>query len=66
MEHAHVSARLNALGLRNSGTDGADYVLYATDQGGADIAQNAVSTGQFETVEQRPSSRIALLRRKKP
>jgi uncharacterized membrane protein len=66
MEHAHVSTRLNALGLRVSGTDGVDYVLYALDGAGADAAQGAIAAGTFEVVEQRPASRLSLLRRKKP
>jgi hypothetical protein len=66
MEHAHVSTRLNALGLRSNGTEGADYVLYALDGSGADAAQGAIAAGTFEVVEQRPASRLSLLRRKKP
>ncbi|HVX95113.1 MAG TPA: DUF2079 domain-containing protein [Polyangia bacterium] len=66
MEHAHVSTRLNAFGLRVSGTEGVDYVLYALDGSGADAAQGAIAAGTFEVVEQRPASRLSLLRRKKP
>jgi uncharacterized membrane protein len=65
MEYSHVSTRLNALGLRVSGVDGADYVLYALDGSNADVAQSAIANGTFEIVEQRPASRLSLIRRKK-
>jgi Predicted membrane protein (DUF2079) len=66
MEHAHVSTRLACLALR-TGYDGADYILYSEDSGGggADSARRALASGEFELVERRPASRVALLRRKK-
>ena len=66
MEHPHVSARLDCLALR-SGYDGADYILYGEDSGGggADAANRALASGEYELVERRPASRVALLRKKK-
>jgi uncharacterized membrane protein len=66
MEHAHVSTRLACLALR-TGYDAADYILYSEDSGGggADAARRALDSGEFEVVERRPASRVALLRRKK-
>jgi uncharacterized membrane protein len=66
MEHPHVSTRLDILALR-SGYEQADYILYSEDSGGggADQARGALDGGQFELVERRDGSRIALLRRKK-
>jgi len=62
MEHPHVSTRMNIMALR-SGYDGADYILYAEDSGGAE-GQRALASGQFELVERRPASRMTLLRKK--
>jgi uncharacterized membrane protein len=66
MEHAHVSARLEIYTLR-SGYEGADYILYGEDSGGfgADNARRALESGQYELVERRPATRLALLRKKK-
>jgi hypothetical protein len=66
MEHPHVSTRLNCLALR-SGYEGADYILYGEDSGGggADSANRALASGEYELVERRPASRVALLRKKK-
>jgi uncharacterized membrane protein len=65
MEHPHVSTRLNCLALR-SGYEGADYILYGEDSGGggADSANRALASGEYELVERRPASRVALLRKK--
>ena len=63
-EHPHVSTRLNILALR-SGVDEADYILYNEDGGGADNARRALNGDQWELVERRPDTRIALLRKKK-
>jgi uncharacterized membrane protein len=65
MEHAHASTRLNCLALR-SGSEGADYLLYAEDSGGgAEFGRRGLETGEFELVERRPETRMVLLRRKK-
>jgi uncharacterized membrane protein len=67
MEHPHVSTRLFCLTLR-MGYDGADYILYGEDSGGggADQARGALASGQYEVFEQRPASRLTLLRKKPP
>jgi hypothetical protein len=66
MEHPHVSTRMDVYALR-MGYEGADYILYAEDSGGggADNARRALDTGEYEVVERRPASRVALLRKKK-
>ena len=66
MEHPHVSARLYCLALR-IGYEGADYILYGEDTGGggADAARRALASGEYELVERRPATGIALLRKKK-
>ena len=66
-EHPHVSNRLDIMALRASYTD-ADYILYAEDSGsaGADAARIALAGGDYELVERRAASRMALLRKKKP
>jgi uncharacterized membrane protein len=63
-EHPHVSTRVDALALRN-GYEGADFILYADDGGGADAARLALASGAYELVEARPVSRLSLLRKKK-
>jgi uncharacterized membrane protein len=63
-EHPHLSARLDALALHNGYGD-ADYILYAEDGVGNDIARQAIASGAYEVVEQRPASRLSLLRKKK-
>lgn len=67
MEHAHVSTRLNCMALRIT-YEGADYILYSEDSGGggAHHASQALASGQYDLVERRPASRVALLQRKKP
>jgi uncharacterized membrane protein len=65
-EHPHVSTRMNAYALRN-GYEGADYILYSEDAdpgGGRDNAHRALETGAFEILQQRPASKLLLLRRK--
>jgi uncharacterized membrane protein len=66
-EHPHVSTRLNILALR-MGYEGADYILYGEDSGGGggDQAKAALDSKQYELVERRAASRVALLRKKKP
>jgi uncharacterized membrane protein len=63
-EHPHASAHLEVMALRAS-YDGADYILYAEGSGGGggDAAQQALSRGDYELVERRPSG-MALLRKK--
>jgi uncharacterized membrane protein len=65
-EHPHVSNRLDVMALRAS-YQGVDYILYAEDSGsfGADAARHALDSGEYEIVEQRPASHMALLRNKK-
>lgn len=67
LEHPHASTRLNAFALR-LGVEGADYILYDEDSGGygGDNAREALQKGEFEVVERRPRSRMALLRRRSP
>jgi uncharacterized membrane protein len=65
-EHPHVSTRMDAFALRN-GYEGADYILFSEDAdpgGGRDNGHRALSTGEFEILQQRPGSRLLLLRRK--
>jgi hypothetical protein len=66
MEHPHVSTRLYCLALR-VGYEGADYILYGEDTGGggADAARRALASGEYELVERRPATGVALLRKKK-
>jgi uncharacterized membrane protein len=64
MEHPHVSTRLDCLSLRN-GYEGADFILYGEDGGGADSATRALASGAYELLERRPASRVALLRKKR-
>jgi uncharacterized membrane protein len=63
MEHPHISNRVNALALRN-GWEGADYILYFEEGLGAEWARDALARGNYEVVEQRPASRMSLLRKK--
>ena len=65
MEHPHVSTRLNSYVLR-VGYEGADYILYAEDGYGSDQAKGSLDRGEYEVMERRPDSRIALLRKKTP
>jgi uncharacterized membrane protein len=64
MEQPHLSSRLDALALRN-GYEGADYILYSDDGGGAEAARQALASGAYEIVESRPATRLSLLRKKK-
>jgi hypothetical protein len=50
------------------GYEGADYILYGEDSGGGggDQAKAALDSKQYELVERRAASRVALLRKKKP
>jgi uncharacterized membrane protein len=64
MEHPHVSTRLDILVLR-SGYEGADYILYSENGGGAEMAREALGTGKWEVVVRRPASRMALLKKKR-
>ncbi len=67
VEHPHVSNRMDVMVLRASYA-GADYILYAEDSGGfgADVARRALDSGEYEVIERRPASQLALLRKKKP
>jgi uncharacterized membrane protein len=65
MEHPHVSTRLNSYVLR-VGYEGADYILYAEDGYGSDQAKGSLDRGEYEVMERRPDTRIALLRKKTP
>ena len=64
-ESPHVSTRLNCYTLR-IGYEGADYILYAEDGYGAEQAKKSLEKGDYEVMERRPGSRVALLRKKTP
>src|SRR5207245_1620789 len=59
-ESPHVSTRLNCYTLR-VGYEGAQYILYAEDGYGADQARQSLEKGEYEVMERRPGSRVALL-----
>jgi uncharacterized membrane protein len=64
-EHPHLSTRLDMFALR-AGFPGARYILYSEDSGagGADMANAALARGEYEVVQRRPASRLALLKKK--
>ena len=61
------SRKRSRSGSLRSGYDGADYILYAEDSGGGggDNGRRALESGEYELVQRRPASRVALLRKKK-
>jgi len=59
-ELPHVSGRLKVLTLRD-GIGGPDYVLYGTTSAGAAIAAQALASGQYVEIAQRPG--LSLLKR---
>jgi hypothetical protein len=65
LEHPHVSTRLNCYTLR-VGYEGAEYILYAENGLGGDRARKSLEKGEYEVIERRPGSGLALLRKKTP
>jgi hypothetical protein len=63
-EYPHVSARVDCFALRN-GYEGADYILYREGGGGGEEhAQKALSSGEYELLERRAASGVAILKKK--
>jgi uncharacterized membrane protein len=65
LEHPHVSTRLNCYTLR-VGYEGAEYILYSESGLGSEQAKKSLEKGEYEVMERRPGSGVALLRKTKP